>query len=109
MVDWTKTNTADDAKFMTRDGNDLIQYYTNRECIITPNGNISFLLWVIQNENVDYLVIDSRTLPVRPALKDLFEGNYLPKGFSLVYKNYHSLLDEMPELKIQVYAINANG
>lgn len=107
MVNWAKANTAEDAIFMARDGHDLLSYYANREAIITPNGNLSLILWVIQNEGVDYLVIDSKTLSARPALQDIFEGSYLPEGFTLVYKNYEGNLDdETPELKIQVYTTN---
>jgi hypothetical protein len=107
MVNWAKTNTAEDAKFMARDGHDLLWYYAHREAIITPNGNLSLICWVIRNEGVDYLVIDSETLSIRPALKAIFEGNYLPEGYSLVYKNYEgSINDKTPELKIQVYATN---
>jgi hypothetical protein len=106
MVNWAKVNTAEDAIFMVRDGHDLLNYYANREYVITPNGNLSLILWVIQNEGVDYLVIDSKTLSARSALEDIFEGTYLPEGFTLVYKNYEGNIDdETPELKIQVYEI----
>jgi hypothetical protein len=107
MVNWAKANTAEDAIFMARDGHDLLSYAANREAIITPNGNFSLIYWVIKNEGVDYLVIDSKTLSARPALKDIFEGTYLPEGFTLVYKNYEGNIDDAtPELKIQVYATN---
>lgn len=92
---------------MARERNDLIRYYAHRDRINIPNGNLSLICWVIGNEGVDYLVIDSGILSVRPALKVIFEGNYLPEDFSLVYKNYEgSIYEETPELKIQIYATN---
>jgi len=104
MVDWVTINTAEDSLFMTRDGNDLIFYYAHRESVITPNGNLSFILKVIHDLNVDYLIIDSGTLHLRPALVDIFTGIYIPPGFSLVYWNFEDeLFKNSNTLEIKIF------
>jgi len=106
MADWISNNTPEDAFFMSEQ-EDMIEYYAHRSAMFIPPWDIQSILRTILEERVDYLVIDSETLPSRSALTNIFEGNYLPQGFLLVYKNYEENETEGIEtsnLKIQIYS-----
>ena len=87
MADWIIINTPEDAFFMSEQ-EDIITYYGKRKAMFVPPSNLDFILQTINEQNIDYLVIDTDTLRTRPTLEPIFEGEILPQGFILVYKNY---------------------
>jgi len=106
MVDWVNENTPEDALFMTRDGHDLIFYYAHRNYIITPNGNLNFILYTIDILGIDYLIIDSGTLPLRHHLTDIFTEKNLPNGFSLAYWSHaNGVSNTNYNLEIKIFYI----
>ena len=105
MAEWITNNTPEDAFFMSEQ-EDIIKYHAHREAMFIPPSDLDFILHTIYNQSVDYLVIDTDTLQTRSALKPVFEGELLPEGFKLVYKNYEgdiSLVTDI-DFKIQIYS-----
>jgi len=105
MVDWIKINTPANAFFMIEQGDDLVEYYAHRRIIFIPPGDLNFILRTIFDLGVNYLIIDTDTIQIRQALKSIFNGEFLPPGFALIYKNYitdHYEVNE-PALKIHIY------
>lgn len=106
---WVSTNIEPEQSIAIREGGDLIWLHTsNMELKPIPlYNNLSATMMALHAENTNYLVIgdgggETPDWERRPALKEVYFGEYSPEYLEVVYSN----TDSDSNWKVQIYIIN---
>jgi len=106
---WISTNVEPEQSIAIREGGDLIGLCSPKMTTksIPLCDNLSATMKALQAENTNYLVIgdggcDLPDWERRPALKEVYFGEYCPEYLGLVYSNINS----DSKWKMQIYSIN---